>query len=100
MICGMINTKDAVGYFRPFEGLVRHVFTVPVPSSDAGVDPALLSAQAMEAGLSAEPVASVYNALALLGEDWNRLEPSPRILISGSLYLAGDVLRDNGTVQK
>lgn len=98
MISGMINTKDAVGYFRAFEGLVRHVFTVPVASSDAGVDPALLSAQAIEAGLSAEPVASVQNAIALLGDDWNVLEPSPLILISGSLYLAGDVLRDNETL--
>lgn len=98
MICGMINTKDAVGYFRPFYGLVRHVFTVPVPSSDAGVDPAILSAHAIEAGLSAEPVASVQNAIALLGDDWNKLEQAPRILISGSLYLAGDVLRDNETL--
>ncbi|KAG1651471.1 Folylpolyglutamate synthase [Nymphon striatum] len=97
MICGMINTKDAVGYFKPFEGLVRHVFTVPVPSSDAGVDPAILSAQAIEAGLSAEPIDSVQNALKILGDDWNVLERSPRILISGSLYLAGDVLRDNQT---
>ncbi len=95
MIAGMLDTKDAIGYFRPFEGLVRHVFTVPVPASNAGVEPALLSAQAIVAGLSAEPVASVENALNLLGDDWNRLETSPRILISGSLYLAGDVLRGN-----
>ena len=95
MICGMINTKDAVGYFRPYEGLVRHVFTVPVPSSDAGVDPALLAAQAAQAGLSSEPVHSVENAIRLLGDTWDDLERAPRIVICGSVYLAGDVLRDN-----
>ena len=100
MICGMINTKDTVGYFRAFEGLVRHVFTVPITSSDASVDPALLSAEAQQAGLSAEPVHSVENAIRLLGETWNGLERAPRILISGSLYLAGDFLRDNGTPPK
>lgn len=97
MICGMINTKDSIGYFRQFDGLVRHVFAVPVPSSDAGVYPALLSAHAGEAGLSAEPVETVQNALHLLGDNWNNLERAPRILICGSLYLAGDVLHDNGT---
>lgn len=97
MICGMINTKDAVGYFHPFEGLVRHVFTVPVPSSDAGVDPEILADQAIQAGLSAEAMPSVKDAIALIGESWDGLDRSPRILICGSLYLAGDVLRDNLT---
>lgn len=97
MIAGMLNTKDAVGYFRVFEGLVRHVFTVPVPGSDAGVDPGFLADQALEAGLSAEPMENVSAALRLLAESWNGLERPPRILICGSLYLAGDVLRDNGT---
>ena len=36
LICGMINTKDQTGYFRAFEGMARHVYTVPVASSDAG----------------------------------------------------------------
>lgn len=97
MIAGMLNTKDSVGYFRVFGGLVRHVFTVPVPGSDAGVDPGFLADQALEAGLSAEPMESVSAALALLAESWNGLERPPRILIGGSLYLAGDVLRENGT---
>ncbi len=96
LITGMINTKDARGYFRVFDGLVRHVFTVPVPSSDAGIPAEDLADKALEAGLSAEPIGSVAEALSLLGESWNGLERPPRILIGGSLYLAGDVLRDNG----
>jgi dihydrofolate synthase/folylpolyglutamate synthase len=93
----MINTKDQTGYFRAFEGMARHVFTVPVTMSEAGVPADELAARAAEAGLSAEPVASVENALKLLRDTWHADETPPRILISGSLYLAGEVLAANGT---
>jgi dihydrofolate synthase/folylpolyglutamate synthase len=97
LICGMINTKDQSGYFSAFNGIARHVFTVPVSMSDAGVPNGELAARAMEAGLSAEPVNSVANALMLLRDTWDTREPPPRILIGGSLYLAGAVLAENGT---
>ncbi len=97
MITGMINTKDATGYFSAFHDMARHVFTVPVAMSDAGVPPEKLANMAVDAGLSAEPIASVGNALKLLSESWNGLEQAPRILIGGSLYLAGQVLAENGT---
>ena len=97
MIAGMINTKDQTGYFRNFAGMARHVLTVPVNDSDAGVANDELAARAEAAGLSAEPVASVENALMLLRDGWDRAGEPPRILISGSLYLVGEVLRKNGT---
>ncbi|MBN9066672.1 MAG: bifunctional folylpolyglutamate synthase/dihydrofolate synthase, partial [Rhizobiales bacterium] len=97
LITGMINTKDQTGYFRAFEGMARHVFTVPVRMSESGVPPEELAVRASEAGLSAEPVASVENALKLLRDTWDASETPPRILISGSLYLAGEVLAANGT---
>ncbi|MFC4624491.1 bifunctional folylpolyglutamate synthase/dihydrofolate synthase [Daeguia caeni] len=97
MITGMINTKDPVGYFEAFAGMARHVFTVPIPSHDAGIPNDELAAAAERAGLSAEPVHSVANALKLLRDTWPADEIPPRILIGGSLYLAGEVLRDNGT---
>jgi dihydrofolate synthase / folylpolyglutamate synthase len=98
MIAGMINTKDSTGYFRAFEGLVKHVYAVPVSDSDAGVAPEKLALAAQDAGLSAEPVASIANALALLRDNFDPDETPPRILIGGSLYLAGEVLRQNGTI--
>ncbi|PWK63138.1 folylpolyglutamate synthase/dihydrofolate synthase family protein [Aminobacter sp. AP02] len=97
LIAGMINTKDQTGYFRPFHGMARHVYTVPVTMSDAGVPNEELAVRASEAGLSAEPVSSVANALMLLRDTWDEKEPAPRILIGGSLYLAGEVLAENGT---
>ncbi|WP_292553234.1 Mur ligase family protein [Mesorhizobium sp.] len=95
LISGMINTKDQSGYFRAFKGLARHVYTVPVSLSDAGVPNDELALRAGEAGLSAEPVSSVASALMLLRDTWDG--PPPRILIGGSLYLAGAVLAENGT---
>src|SRR5690606_5540334 len=97
MIAGMIATKDQAGYFRNFTGMARHVFAVPVNDSDAGVPNDELAARAGEAGLSAEPVASVENALMILRDGWDDASQPPRILISGSLYLVGEVLRKNAT---
>ncbi|MEJ1157209.1 bifunctional folylpolyglutamate synthase/dihydrofolate synthase [Prosthecomicrobium sp. N25] len=97
IIAGMLKTKDPVGFFRPFKGLVRHVFTVPIHGGHETRTPEDLAEAAAAAGLSTEPVESVEAALRLLGADW-RFEPAPRILICGSLYLAGEVLKANGAV--
>lgn len=97
LITGMINTKDPVGYFEAFTGMARHVFTVPVPDSEAGLDPEFLADTADEAGLSAESAKDVESAIEAICRNWNGLERPPRILIGGSLYLLGDVLRVNGT---
>ncbi len=97
LIAGMINTKDQSGYFAPFRGLVRHVYAVPVNMSEAGVPNDELAVRAADAGLSAEPVSSIANALMILRDNWVDNDDPPRILIGGSLYLVGEALRDNGT---
>jgi dihydrofolate synthase/folylpolyglutamate synthase len=96
LVTGMLTTKDPSGFFAPFEGLVRHVFTVPIEGSDASWDPEQLAEAARGAGLSAEAVEGPRQALSLLAASW-RFERAPRILICGSLYLAGAVLAENGT---
>jgi len=97
LITGMLNTKDPVGYFRPFAGLARHVFTVPIADNPNGRPPTELAEAARAAGLTAEPAVSVSQAIQLIARDW-RMEPAPRLLICGSLYLAGEVLKANGTL--
>ena len=97
LVTGMINTKDPVGYFEAFAGMARHVFTVPVPDSEAGLDPEFLADTADEAGLTAESARDVETAIAAICKNWDRNERPPRILIGGSLYLLGEVLRTNGT---
>ena len=95
LISGLLTSKDPAGFFRPFAGLVRHAMTVPVPGSDASFDPERLAELAMEVELPAKAFPSVRAALASLRQSQSENEP-PRILICGSLYLAGDVLKENG----
>lgn len=100
LITGMINTKDPVGYFRAFADIAEYVFTVPIRDSDAMIDPVILAHSAFDAGLVAEPSLSVADALKEIAERQVPEDPPPRILIGGSLYLAGTVLADNGTPPK
>jgi dihydrofolate synthase/folylpolyglutamate synthase len=95
LICGMLTTKDPAGFFRPFAGLARHAMTVPVPGSEAGFDPETLARIATESDVPARARPDVRTALQALGEGFAG-QPPPRILICGSLYLAGGVLRENG----
>jgi len=95
MISGMLTTKDPVGFFRPFAGLARRVYTVPVPGAPASRTAEDLAAAATTAGLDARPAADVSAALDAIAAEG--ITPPPRVLICGSLYLAGAVLAANGT---
>jgi dihydrofolate synthase / folylpolyglutamate synthase len=90
LIIGMMTTKDAGAFLKPFVGLVRSVVTVPLPSSpEAPRLPADLAHLVEAAGLAATAAADVAAALALI----RARDPKPkRIVIAGSLYLAGHVL--------
>lgn len=96
LVSGMLKTKDPVGFFRPFAGLVREVACVPLTTTDAGRDPSCLAGSAREAGLAADAHASLVAALAHVRERAAGDTVPPRILICGSLYLAGEVLARNG----
>ncbi len=97
LITGMINTKDPVGYFEAFSGMARQVFTVAISSSDSGIDHETLADAARRAGLEALPVAGVAEGLQAIKDRVKDEVIAPRILIGGSLYLAGDVLAANNT---
>ncbi|KPF42959.1 folylpolyglutamate synthase/dihydrofolate synthase family protein [Rhizobium sp. AAP43] len=97
LIAGMINTKDPIGFFRAFVDIVQAVYTVPIEGSDVGLDPVALAQSAAEAGLKARPASSVVEALSAIAAATTDGRP-PRILIGGSLYLAGNVLAENGTI--
>jgi dihydrofolate synthase/folylpolyglutamate synthase len=97
LICAMLRTKDAVGFLSAFKGLARHVVTVSIPGEDASMGAGALYDAARAAGLDAAPAEDLEDAMLQVGA-WARAhpkEPPPRILICGSLYLAGYVLRDN-----
>ncbi len=98
LIAGMINTKDQVGYFKAFADIAQYVFTVPIHGTDAAIDPVVLAHAVFDAGLVAAPTSSIEEALEELTKRLVPGKPAPRILIGGSLYLAGNALALNGTV--
>ncbi len=104
LICAMQNTKDAVGFFANFRGLARQVFTVAVavpgastvPGADAATPAALLAEMAGTAGLEAAPMSCLEAAVGRsVGHADAETGDPPRILICGTLYLAGHILRDH-----
>lgn len=99
LVVGMINTKDPIGFFRAFVDIAHNVYTVPIHGSDVGLDPVALAQSAAEAGLKALPMSSIEQALEAISTRSADSNP-PRIMICGSLYLAGNVLERNGTIPK
>jgi len=95
LIVGMLATKDFGGYLRNFAGLARHLFAVPVTKVDKPLPPEVISQTARDLGLAAETASDIRSALAAAGK--LPLGIPPRIVICGSLYLAGEVLALNGT---
>jgi dihydrofolate synthase/folylpolyglutamate synthase len=98
LVTGMINTKDPKGYFEAFQGLARKVYTVAIQKSDSGIDPVVLAGDAADAGLVAAPASSAAAALSEISAEIDENEKPPRILIGGSLYFAGNILEENGTL--
>ena len=95
LVCGTLATKDTAGFLAAFRGLAQEVLAVPVPGEHAGRPPEEVAAAAASAGIPAEVAPGVREALLrLAARPW--VHP-PRILITGSLYLAGRVLDENGT---
>ncbi len=97
LICGMLSNKDALGYLRAFDGLARHVVTVAVPGEASSLGAGALYDVARRAGLDSAPAEDLDDAM-LQVTAWTRLDAQdtpPRILICGSLYLAGKVLSEN-----
>ena len=91
MVCGMLNTKDVSGYLTPLANSVEVLVAVSIPGEANALAADELATIATEAGLRAHAADSVQEAV-----DWIvAREPEARILIGGSLYLAGFVLREN-----
>lgn len=95
MIVGMLASKDATGFLRNFAGIARRVIAVPIPRQEKALPAEAVAEAARAVGLPADCRDSIESALAAIGQ--LALAPAPRILITGSLYLAGEVLALNGT---
>jgi dihydrofolate synthase/folylpolyglutamate synthase len=94
LIAGMLDTKAAEDFLRPLAAQVEGVLTVTIPGTQAAIPAEELAVRARAAGLQAHPAGSVAQALDMI---LARVPAAPlRVLICGSLYLAGAVLQENG----
>ncbi len=96
LIVGMLASKDCEGFLRNFTGLARRMIAVPVPGAENGLSAEAVADAARAIGLPATSRDNLTEALEAARK--LDLDPPPRILITGSLYLAGEVLRENGTL--
>jgi dihydrofolate synthase/folylpolyglutamate synthase len=92
LILGMMGTKDAEGYLKPLTGVVEQVIAVDIPGEEGAANPAFLAGAATDLGISGVLAKDVTTALEMVAQKANPSRP-PFVLIGGSLYLAGQVLR-------
>lgn len=93
IVCGMLRTKDATGFLRPLAPLAGSLTAVSIPGEAATLAAEETVAAARGAGFAdAAAAPDVGAAVAAIVAR----QPDCRILICGSLYLAGRVLRENG----
>ena len=81
MVCGMLSTKDVAGYLAPLAPLAERLTGGSIPG-----------AVALGVGMESDTADSVAEAVARIAAE----APSARILLCGSLYLAGRILQENG----
>lgn len=92
LICGMLNTKDIAGYLRPLAARAQTLHAVSIPNEVNTLPAAQTAKAATDVGMTAFEADSVKSAINAI----TKTTPNARILICGSLYLAGVILRENG----
>ena len=91
LVCGMLNTKDIRGYLLPLANVAQSLTAISIPGEANTLSADVTAAAARDVGI----VAAVADSLDAALKDITAKEPHARILICGSLYLAGHVLREN-----
>ena len=94
LICGMLKTKDIAGYLNPLAQGVDALYAVSIPGETATLSAEETARDAKAVGMKSHVSKSVEDALVRIAET----APHARVLICGSLYLAGEVLRQNETL--
>ena len=92
LICGMLNTKDVTGYMVPLTDWADQLFAVSIPGQTATLSAEETAKAARTSGFETGVAGSVEEALATIIS----ADPTARVLICGSLYLAGEILKSNG----
>jgi dihydrofolate synthase/folylpolyglutamate synthase len=96
IVVGMLTSKDPQTFLKNFAGLARHLVAVTIPRQPKALAAKEIAEAARMIGIPAHAAQNLKAALPAIGS--LGLEPPPRVLITGSLYLAGEVLALNGTL--
>jgi dihydrofolate synthase/folylpolyglutamate synthase len=88
----MLNTKDITGYLAPLHAVSETLFSVSIPNEVNTLSADDTARNAAAVGFYAQSAQTVDTALRAISAQ----EPHARIVICGSLYLAGMILRQNG----
>ena len=92
MVFGILNSKDPDGFIAPLTPHVKKLAALTIPNEENSIGGDEAAIVARRNGVDAIEVTSAEEAISRLAA-----EPGPaRILICGSLYLAGTILADNG----
>lgn len=91
LICGMLKTKDVGGYLRHLAEAAESLTAVSIPGETATLTATETAREAEKVGLPAMEAPDIWQAIKTVKDR----SPNARILICGSLYLAGHVLREN-----
>ncbi len=92
LICGMLNTKDVGGYLTPMAPQITSLTAVSIPGEANTLPAEATEAAAKASGMTARSSVDVLTAL----REITARNPRARVLICGSLYLAGQILKENG----
>ena len=95
LLVGMLSTKDPGAFLKHFAGLARRLIAVPIPDQEKALPPDAIVEAARAVGIPAESADNIRSGL--LATTQLSLSPAPRVIVTGSLYLAGAVLAANGT---
>ena len=91
LICGMLNTKDSAGFMRPLAPFAQHLHAISIPGEAATLPAQDTAKLARSVGIDASEADSVTEAMSRIA----MRDDKAQVLICGSLYLAGAILREN-----
>ena len=96
LVCGALNTRDPKDFLRPLQPVVDHVITLTIPNQEAALANHVIADAAADLGVEAKTATDLETAMNTAYRIAHQAGAS--IIIAGSLYLAGHVLRVNGTL--
>ena len=92
LILGMMNTRPPADFLEPFRAMAPKVLTLGIPGELNAHPAQFIASEGVKAGFDAKPCRALVTALKHAAEVKNA-----RVVICGSLYLAGYILDRNGT---